>query len=253
MNFFIEQFTHILITLYTVVGDLGLTIIVFTVLVRSLLLPITLPSLKSQKKIQGLQPELKKLKKKHGKDKKAYQEAQMELYKRYNVNPLGGCIPQLVQLGVLIVLYRALISFLGTGEFNGVMVNPHFLWLNLSVPDSKYVLPVLAGVFQLVLSLMIAPGAETADIVPNTSKNKKIQEANKKEEDVADMAASMQQQMIFMMPLMTGFFATRFPSGLALYWVATTLFSIVQQYFISGPGGLVLYYQRAKAFIQKRS
>lgn len=253
MSFFIEQFTHILISLYTVVGDLGLTIIVFTILIRSLLLPITLPSLKSQKKIRSLQPELNKLKKKHGKDKKALQEAQMDLYKRYNVNPLGGCIPQLVQLGVLIVLYQALITFLGNGEFNGIAVDPSFLWLNLSIPDSKYILPVLAGGSQLILSLMIAPGAETLDIVPNQSKKKKIQEANKKEEDVADMAASMQQQMIFMMPLMTGFFATRFPSGLALYWVITTLYSIVQQYFISGPGGLVTYTQRIQAFINKKS
>lgn len=251
MEFFTTQFTSIILALYSVVGDLGLTIILFTILVRSILIPITLPSLKSQDKIRSLQPEIKKLKNKYGKDKQAMQKAQLDLYKKYNVNPMGGCIPQLVQLGVLIILYRALISFLGNGEINGMTINPSFLWLNLSVPDNKYILPVLAGGLQLVLSLMIAPGAEIRDIVPNKSKSKKIQEANKKEEDVADMAASMQQQMIFMMPLMTGFFATRFPSGLALYWVITTVFSIVQQYFISGPGGLVSYYQRAKAFLIK--
>jgi len=252
MTFFIEQFSNILLSLYTLVGDLGFTIIIFTVLVRAILLPITLPSLKSQKKIQKLQPEINKLKKKHGKDKQALQKAQMDLYKSYNVNPMGGCIPQLIQLGIMIVLYQSLISFLGNGEINGIVVNPNFLWLNLSIPDTKFILPVLAGAFQLILSLMIAPGGEVRDIVPNQSKSKKIQEANKKEEGVADMAASMQQQMIFIMPLMTGFFATKFPSGLALYWVITTIFSIVQQYFISGPGGLSSYYQRAVAFITKK-
>lgn len=244
MSFLVAQFTNILITLYSLVGDLGITIIIFTLLVRSLLLPITLPSIKAQKKIQDLKPKLDKLKKKHKSDKKAMQQAQLELYKRYNVNPLSGCLPQLAQLGVLIVLYKTLLAFLGNGEINGVVINPQFLWLDLSQPDSTWILPVLAGLSQLVLSVMIAPGAEIKDVVPNKSKSKKVQQANKKEEDMAGMASSMQQQMIFLMPFMTGFFASRFPSGLALYWVITTFFSVGQQYVISGPGGLKTYWQR---------
>ncbi|MBP7843098.1 membrane protein insertase YidC, partial [Candidatus Woesebacteria bacterium] len=173
----------------------------------------------------------------------------LELYKKYNVNPLSGCLPQLLQLGVLIVLYQTLIGFINT---NGGVIDMHFLWLNLSVPDSKYILPVLAMVTQLVLSLMIAPGAEVKDVVPNSSKTKKIQKLNEKEEDTADMAKSMQQQMMIMMPIMTGFIALKFPSGLALYWVATTLFSIGQQWYISGPGGLVTYSQRAILFVKTK-
>jgi YidC/Oxa1 family membrane protein insertase len=87
------------------------------------------------------------------------------------------------------------------------------------------------------MSLMISPGAEIPDIVPNESKKKEVQKANEKEEDFAEMAASMQKQMLFFMPVMTAFIAWRYPSGLALYWVITTVFSIVQQYFISGWGG----------------
>jgi YidC/Oxa1 family membrane protein insertase len=240
-----------LVELMTLTGSLGAAIIIFTIILRSILLPLTLPSLKAQKKMRDLKPELDELKKKHGKDKKTLQQAQVELYQKYNVNPLAGCLPQLAQIAVLIVLYRALITFLGETTFNGVELITHFWWLDLRHPDTTYILPVVAGVSQLFLSLMIAPGGEVKDEVPNDSKSKKVQKENEKEEDMAEMAASMQQQMIFIMPAMTAFIATRFPSGLALYWVATTIFSIAQQYFISGPGGLVTYWQRAQLFITK--
>ncbi len=233
--------------LYQLFGDsLGWSIIFFTLILRSLLLPLTIPSLRAADRMKKIQPELNKLKKKHEGDNKRIQAAQMELYKKYNVNPLAGCLPQLVQLGILIVLYRILIDFLNHTEFNGATIDPTFLWLNLSQPDPYYILAVVAAASQLFLSFMIAPGAEKRDIVPNKSKKKKVQEENKKEEDFSEMAASMQQQMLYIMPLMTGVLAARFPSGLALYWVMTTLFSIGQQYYISGWGGLVMYYQRLK-------
>lgn len=244
-----EQITQVFITIlmaiYSVTGNLGLTIIVFTALVRLILLPLTIPSIKTQKQLQQIQPEIKDLKKKHGKDAKAFQAAQMELYKKYNVNPLGGCIPQLLQIGVLILLYHALNTFIRLGEINGIVLNTQFLWLNLSLPDPKWIIPILAGATQFVLSLMLLPATEVRDIVPNKSKVKKVKEENKKEEDVAEMASTMQQQMLFLMPIMTGFFALRFPSGLGLYWIATTVASIIQQYVLSGPGGLETYARRA--------
>ncbi|MCB9813480.1 MAG: membrane protein insertase YidC [Pseudomonadales bacterium] len=251
MSFITEIFNNFLVFLIGTTGSLGLSIIIFTFLIRSALIPITLPSLKATGKMRDLQPKIKDLQKKHGKDKQALQKAQMELYKKYNINPLAGCIPQLAQLGVLIILYRVLINFLNAPTINGITIDPYFLWLNLSVPDSKYILPVLAAFTQLILSLMISPGAEIPDIVPNKSKNKKVILENKKEENTADMAQSMQQQMMFIMPVMTGFIALGFPSGLALYWVATTIFSIGQQWYVSGPGGLLIYYKRALSFVSK--
>lgn len=248
MQIVVDGFIQLLMLLNELTGSLGLAILVFTFLIRSALLPLSLPTLKSSKQMRELQPELKKLKKKHGKDKKALQTAQMELYKKYNINPLAGCIPQLAQFAVLIILYRALISFLNADTLT---IDTQFLWMNLAEVDSTYILPVLAGVSQLVLSLMIAPGAEKDDLVPNDSKSKKVQKENEKEEGMADMAQSMQQQMMFMMPLMTGFFATRFPSGLALYWVATTVFSVGQQYYVSGLGGITTYSQRLLARLKK--
>lgn len=249
MEFITQGFHQLLVFLVETTGSLGLAILVFTFLIRSVLVPLTLPSLRSAKKMQELQPEMKKLQKLHGKDRQALQKAQLELYKKYNVNPLSGCLPQLLQLGVLIVLYQTLIGFINT---NGGVIDMNFLWLNLATPDSKYILPVLAVITQLILSLMIAPGAEVKDIVPNNAKSKKIQKQNEKEEDTADMAKSMQQQMMFMMPIMTGFIALKFPSGLALYWVATTLFSIGQQWYVSGPGGLFTYTQRAILFVKTK-
>lgn len=247
MNVVTEVITQVLLFLYQVSGSLGLAILLFTLIVRTVLFPLTSSSLRAAQKMKELQPELAKLKKKHGKDAPALQAAQMEMYKKYNVNPLAGCLPQLVQLGVLIMLYHVLDSFLKQSEVNGVAIDPTFLWMNLTQPDSMYILPILASLSQLVLSLMIAPGAEKRDIVPNKSNKKAVIKANEKEEDMAEMAASMQQQMLYIMPVMTGVIALRFPAGLPLYWIATTVFSIGQQWYISGPGGLKTYYQRLTA------
>ncbi len=245
-----QYFTTILVNLTDWTGNLGIAIIVFTVVARIALLPLTIPSLKAGKKMRDVQPELKKLKQKHGKDKQSLQKAQLELYKKYNINPLAGCLPQLLQIGLLIVMYQALVSFLKMPVDESAMGGVQFLWFDLRHPDTLHILPVVAAVSQLFLSLMIAPGAEKEDLVPNTSKNKKIQEANKKEEDVADMAASMQQQMLFVMPVMTGIIALQFPAGLGVYWVVSTVFSIAQQYYISGWGGLVVYTTRAANWLR---
>lgn len=246
MQTIVSGFVGVLLFFYQFTGNLGIAIILLTLVIRFILLPLTLPSLKARKKIEKLKPKLDKLKKKFPEDKQALQKAQAELYQKYNVNPLSGCIPQLIQLALLIFLYRSLVNFLGQDQVNGVMVQSQFLWLDLTEPDTTYVLPILAGVFQLILSLMISPGGEVRDVVPNESKSKKVQDENKKEEDMAEMAASMQQQMIFIMPVMTVFIASRFPSGLALYWIITTIFSLGQQYAISGWGGLKNYMKKIK-------
>lgn len=227
-------------------GGLGISIVVMTLLIRALLLPFSLPSLKAREKMEKVKPEIDKLKKKYKNNPKELKKAQAELYQRYNINPLSGCLPQIVMVVILIGLYRSLNSFLENGVIDGVVISTEFLWLDLTKPDNTFVLPVLAGVSQLFMSLMISPGSEVRDIVPNKAKSKKTQQANVKEEEMADMAKNMQQQMIYIMPLMTGFIASRFPSGLAVYWVVANLFGIVQQYFVSGWGGVSLYLKRAK-------
>lgn len=217
-------------------GNLGLAILALTLLVRAALSPLTLPSLHSAKKLRDLKPELNKLKLKFT-DKAALQKAQLELYKKHGINPAAGCLPNILQLVILITLYQVFMNSLQAGNTS---FNTSFLWLNLSQPDPFFILPILAGVSQLVLSLMLMPAIEHH---PEKTKQKT--------EDVQDMAETMQQQMLLIMPVMTGLIALRFPSGLALYWVATTIFSVVQQYFVSGWGGIVALPQKIRALVSK--
>lgn len=183
-----------------------------------------------------LKPELDALKKKHGHDAKLFQQKQVEFYKTHNVNPAAGCLPFIAQFIVLIALYRVFMNTLGGNGMGDI--NTSFLFWDLKAKDTTYVLPVLAGLLQFLMSLTILPAVENEpEKRPGTVEDKK---------DVADMATSMQQQMVFMMPIMTIIFSIQFPSGLALYWVITTAFSLVQQLMVSGPGALLIYARKYK-------
>lgn len=217
-------------------SNLGLAIIVLTLIVRTILVPFTLPSMRSAKKIAALKPELDALKRKYKQDPKELQVKTLELYKKHNVNPAGGCLPYIVQFIFLIALYQVFIDSLGNGSIAGISINTQFLSWKLNEKDTSYALPILAGVLQLITSIAIMPAVEDEPLKRKGKKEEK--------EDVAEMAQSMQQQMIFLMPALTVFFAIQFPSGLALYWVVTTAFSLVQQLIISGPGGLLKYARR---------
>jgi YidC/Oxa1 family membrane protein insertase len=212
-------------------GNFGVAIILLTVIIRLLLIPLSLPTMKSQKKMRDLKPELDKLKNKHKNDQKALQLAQMELYKQHNINPFAGCLPYILQIVVIIALYSVLHSFVPDALKQGFVIQTQFLGLDLSKTDPTHIIPVLAVITQLILSFMILPGREHHAPAHTP--------ATKNEGDTQEMAETMQKQMVFMMPLMTGWVAWGFPAGLGLYWVVTTVFSIVQQWVISGPGGLL--------------
>lgn len=221
-----------LLWLYHLTGDnLGLATILLTLLIRGILIPFTLPSLRAAKKMASLKPQLDALKAKYGKDKKVFQQKQLEFYKEHKVNPAGGCLPYLAQFVVLIALYQVFMKTLNGGE--NILSNTNFLLWDLRNKDTTYILPALAGFLQLITSLAIMPGIE--------NKPSKREGTKEQKEDIAEMASSMQQQMVFLMPIMTVVFAIQFPSGLALYWVITTAFSLGQQLIISGPGGLNKY------------
>ncbi len=210
---------------------MGIPIIIITLITKFITLPLVLPSMKSAKKMQALKPALDKLKEKH-KDKKDLQVAQMALYKEQGINPAAGCLPQIVNIIILIALYQVFMDFIKQPSIGGVVVNPHFFYLDLTKPDHTYIMPVLAGLTQFIFSLMMQAGTE-AHVV-----NPKKKEEKKKEEDSLEMAQTMTQQMVYMMPLMTVVISLNFQSGLILYWVISTVFSIVQQYYFSGLGGL---------------
>ncbi len=236
-NYIYQPILNSLLWLYGATGhNLGVAIILLTLVVRGILIPFTLPQLKSAKKMASLKPELDALKKKHGHDVKLFQQKQMEFYKTHNVNPAAGCLPFIAQFVVLIALYQVFMSTLGG---NGMgEVNSSFLLWDLKVKDTTFILPVLAGILQLVMSLTILPAVENQpEKRPGTKEDK---------QDVAEMATTMQQQMVFMMPIMTVIFSLQFPSGLALYWVITTAFSLAQQLIVSGPGALLTYAKKFK-------
>lgn len=223
-------------------GNLGLSIIAITLITKVILLPLVIPSLKSAKKMQDLKPELDRLKAKIT-DKTAFQQAQIALYKEKGINPAAGCLPQIFQIIILISLYQVFMYFLKQTSVEGTVLNPYFLYLDLTKPDRTYIMPILAGVSQLVFSLMMQSG------VISEVKNPKKKDEKKKEENKLEMATSMQQQMVYMMPLMTVIISINFQSGLVLYWVLSTVFSLVQQYFFSGWGGLIPAINKAKLFL----
>jgi len=201
--------------------DLGLAIIILTVLIRFILYPLSKKAIQSQKAISKLQPKIKEIQKKY-KNKEEQAKAMMELYKKYKVNPMTGCLPILIQLPILIALYRVFFNGLNPEALNTLYsfierpesLNVMFLGL-IDLSQRNIFLAVLAGAFQFVQSRMIMP----------QNINKQKSESGK-----IDFSSMMTHQMIYMMPLVTIFIAWNLPSALPLYWIVITLFGVVQQY-----------------------
>lgn len=217
-NFFYEPILWLLTILYNLsFQNLGLAIIMVTVLIRVALLPLILPSLRSAKKMQDLQPQMANLKRRFAHDRKKHTQEQLRLYKQHGINPAAGCLPNLVQILFLIALYQVFFSTLSSG------FNKEFLIWDLTKKDSTLILPILAGISQLILSKMMLPKNRTPV---------------KGQGGMEEAVYSMQSQMLYLFPIMTVVIGWQFPSGLVLYWAVTTIFSIIQQYAVTGLGGL---------------
>lgn len=243
-----QPILNALILLYKILFfNLGLAIIALTVLIRSLLIPLTNPQLQSAQKMQELGPELENLKAKHKDDKQKLMQAQMELYKKHGINPAAGCLPQILQFVILISMYQVfnqvikpgteVIEKINQGLYSFVRLseqtalNFHFLYLDLSKPDliqmkGFFALPgafvILATIFQFLTSKMMMPKVKTEQ-----------KEAKLTEGKSDDMAVAMQKQMLYLFPAMTLIFGYTLPSGVTLYWFVFSLFSFVQQLAIS--------------------
>jgi YidC/Oxa1 family membrane protein insertase len=236
---------NVLMLLYHVFGDFGLSIIVMTVIIRLVLFPLTLAQLRSMKATQAIQPQVQELNKKYEKDPRAKQEALMALYKETGVNPMAGCLPLLIQLPVLYGLFYALNGVLKNPTLHNATYTgindliypflPHFLQLpntnlnwftflnpawhiSLGHPDPTHILPILAGLATFIQLRMSQPRSTAGS---------------------KDMMSQQQQLMQFIMPVFTAFIAWGFAAGLALYWTTTSVFSIVQQFFVTGWGSLL--------------
>ena len=228
---------------------LGFSIIILTIIIRFVLYPLTASQLKASKKMQDLNPHLSRLKEVHKGDSKTLQQETMKLYKEHGVNPAAGCLPVLVQLPIIWGLYSTLsqIVSLKPEVINKVVYSdalkitkqwdPNFFGVSLGANPSNLIstvgpavllIPILTALFQFIQSKMMFTK-------PKTEKALTVKGEKKKNED---FASAFQSQSMYIFPLMIGFFSWTFPVGLSLYWNTFTIFGIIQQYKISGLGGL---------------
>jgi len=187
-------------------GNAGIGIILFTIVVRIILLPLMHFQNKSMRKTQELQPKLKELQEKYpSKDSESVrllQEEQQKLYSEHGVNPFSGCLPLLVQLPIMMALYQSISRIPSLQEGT-------FLWLHLSEPDRLFVLPVLAAIFTFLSSKLTSMAQ-------------------------LEVQGSM-KVMNYGMPIMIFVMAINLASGLSLYWVVSNAFQVLQTLLINNP------------------
>jgi len=237
---FVGLLEQVLLWFSTATGSVALGIVLFTVAARLVILPLTLSSLRSSRRMQALQPMIKELQRKHGKDQQKLQEETLRLYREYKINPVGGCLPLFLQLPIFFGVYQAVyhlmipeqranLSAAAAEAIKDPAVAALFSQKLFGVIDfgvaafhngfngAQYlVLPVLSIALQFVQQLMATP---------------RVQDPQQK---------AMMQAMMFM-PLVFGYIAFTFPSGAVLYWVVSSLVGVIQQYFTTGWGSLANY------------
>ena len=239
----VHPLINLLVLAYHAFRDFGFAIVVVTVGIRLLLYPLFVAQIRSQRVMQEIGPAMNEIRAKYGKDRQKVTEEQMKLYKERGYNPASGCLPLIVQMPILFAMYAAFLQVgggAGTTTLKSedyerflwpIIPNPvepgqtldltaHWLpWLTggLGQPDSWFILPILAGATQLISSVMAMPAQQ---------------------QKVTDPQAKMMQSMAYYFPLITVVIAWGLPSGLSLYWVATTVFQIAQQYVVTGWGQL---------------
>jgi YidC/Oxa1 family membrane protein insertase len=184
---------------YKFLGNYGWSIVLLTIIVRIPFIPLLHKSQQSMKKMQALQPLMTEIKEKYKKDPQRMQKEMMELYKKHKVNPLGGCLPILLQIPIFIALYNVLLKAI---ELRGA---PFILWIkDLSARDPYYILPVVMGLTMVIQQKM----------TPSTMDPR-------------------QAKIMMLMPVVFTFLFLTFPSGLVLYWLVNNIFAIAQQYYIN--------------------
>lgn len=229
---------NLLVVLYLLTGNsMGWAIILLTLVIRTILVPFSIPSLKSMKKQREIQPQIKKLQEKYKHNKEELAKKQMELFKKHGINPASGCLTQISTIVVIIALYNVIRKFSAGAEtissLNSLIyfdnfkfaldavINTKFLYLDLAQPDPYYVLPVLAGIFQFFSSKLMRVNVSVGE-----------EKAKKTPDKKDDLAYNMQEQMLYLMPIMTVFIGAKLPAGATLYIVTTTIFSLAQNYVV---------------------
>ncbi len=227
----IRPMLNLLVVLYTICfNNMGVAIIVFTVIVRLVTLPLTIKQLRQMRAMTDLQPRMREIQERYGRDRQRVSQETMRLYREAGVNPVGCLGPLVIQMPILFGLFRVLIQTLYSRPDNLVALaekfyawipvfpiytaaplGASFLWMDLSEPDpTNVIMPVLVFVSTwLQQKMTMTPSTD-----PRQSTN--------------------QMMMLWLMPLMIAFFSFTLPSGLSLYWVASNVIGIGIQYFITG-------------------
>ena len=234
MDWLIEPFMPIMINalmfFYRFFGNsFVISLALLTAIVRLLTIPLMLPMQKSARKQAEIQPQIKAIRKKYAKNQQKQNEELMKLYREAGINPMGGCLPMLIQLPLMFAFYRAIVQalafkpgelFFGLGKYIAssaafstlVPLNSRFLWLDLATPDRTYILPILVGLTTWLSQKLSPSTASTGG---------------------EDQAQAMSQSMMLTMPLMFAFITINYASGLAVYFIMSNLVGMVIQYFIN--------------------
>lgn len=216
--------------------DIGIAIILITLAIKILLFWPSLSALKSQKALQDAQPMMEEIKKKYKDDKEEMGRQLMKFYKDNKVNPLSSCLPLLIQLPILIALYRVFFSGLAVDPDSGLIVAEQLEHLYGYLRDVYTTTPLnttflgfvdMAKTHNIVLALL-AGAAQFFQTKTLQTKKPAIKSKGSKDEG---MAAMMNKQMMYFMPIITVVFGYQFPAGVTLYWLTNTLFSLGQQLY----------------------
>ena len=228
-NSLLSLFINILVWIYNFLGHgpnmFGVAIILFTILIKVATWPLNAQQLKGAKAMQDLQndKDWQAIQKKYAKDKEKLAQEQMRVYREKGINPFGSCLPTLIQFPIIIALYQSIIRALASTPLdllnlsrnintdfldvaNLIPLNSKFLWMNLGQPEPYYILAIVVAATTFIQSKLTMPASTN----PN------------------DQSAAMGQSMAYTMPLMLGWFALTFPSGLAVYFITSNLLGIIQ-------------------------
>ncbi len=189
-----------LLALYHFVGNWGWAIVILTIIIRIILFPLTLKGMLSMQKLKDLAPKIKEIQQKYKGDPQKLNAHMMQLYKKHGANPMGGCLPMLLQIPIFFAIYRVLLNAI---ELKGA---PWILWItDLSQKDPYFVLPVLMGITMFIHQ----------KITPTT------------------ITDPMQKKIFTYLPIVFTFFFLTFPAGLTLYWFVNNILSIIQQLIVN--------------------
>ncbi len=238
----VEEFLCIL---YGITHNYGLAIILLTILIRVLMYPLMQKQMTSMRDTQRIQPLMQEIQKKYKNDKERLNQELMRLYREHKVNPMGGCLPLLIQMPILILFFQVLREFKYYIP-NTEIIDGGFLWIKNTVSETIIengveITREIAGLaapdklFGMIggYSIGILPILVAGSMYIQQKLTSPALPATNQEGSSANPAASTQKMMTIMMPLMIGFISFTLPSGLSLYWFVSTVFGIVQQLLIN--------------------